>query len=391
MSRSRSQAWTVFQKELRDSLRDRRSLTSALLFALFGPLVVGWALLSLARLHQDRTLELPVTGAEQAPSLVHYLEQRGVEITAAPADPQAAVRSGEVAAVLVIPEDYPREFRASQSARVRLIHEASRSETAPTVQRIRRLISAYGEQTAGLRLLARGLSPELLRPLEVDEIDLSTTTSRAARLLIMLPIFVLMSTFVGGMNVAIDVTAGERERLSLEALLVHPVSRVALAAGKWAAAATLNLLVVILTLAVSVAMLESSKIQSLELRIGLGTGEALAVLAILLPLVALAPAVQMLISTFARSFKEAQTYMSLLLMVPALPGFLFAFNSLRPAPWMDRLPLIGHQTLVTAALRGETPQVSSQLILAAVTLLLAVLCIAATGRLLQHERIVLTR
>lgn len=387
-------AWTkgrvVFTKELRDSLRDRRSLASALVFALFGPLVVGWALVSLAKLADDRAMELPVAGADRAPSLAHWLEQHGARVVAAPEDPEAAVHSGALDVVLTIPQSYPEEFTTSRTATVQLLHDASRGESAPAVQRVRRLLAAYGHETAGLRLLARGLAPELLTPVAIDEIDLSTATARAARLLLMLPIFLLMATFVGGMNVAIDVTAGERERLSLESLLVHPVPRLALAAGKWGAAAALNLLVVALTLAVSVAVLDSAKLQSLELGIGLGASEALAALAVLLPLVALGPAVQMLIATFSRSFKEAQTYLSLLLLVPALPGFLIAFQTLEPAPWMDAVPLLGHQTLITAALRGETPGAAPQVALAAATLALTALAVAATGRLMQHERIVLT-
>ena len=383
--------WVVFVKELRDSLRDRRSLASASIFALFGPLVAAWALVSLAAMQDDPSLRLAVAHPERAPSLVHYLQRREVEILPAPTDAVAAVRAGDLDAVLEVPEDYAERFQASERASLRLIHEGARSESAPTVARVRRLVEAYSRDTAGLRLLARGMSSELLEPVRIEEVDLSTRSSRAARLLVMLVIFLLMATFVGGMNVAIDVTAGERERLSLESLLVHPVPRGALAAGKWAAATVLNLATVLLTLAVSVAVLGSSKLQSLELRVGLGASEALAVLAVLLPLVALAPALQMLISTFATSFKEAQTYLSLLLLVPALPGFLIAFQTLEPAAWMDFVPLLGHQTLITTALRGESLDTVSFALLAVVTLALTAAALATTGRLLHHERIVLTR
>ncbi|MEM7354147.1 MAG: ABC transporter permease subunit, partial [Acidobacteriota bacterium] len=256
---------------------------------------------------------------------------------------------------------------------------------------VRGLLDTYNRNVAGQRLLVRGLSPELMQAVSVQRLDFSTTTSRAARMLLMLPIFLLMSTFVGGMNVAIDVTAGERERVSLESLLVHPVSRLSLVAGKWGAATLLNFAVVFLTLAVSVAVLNSPKLQSLELRIGLGVDEALAALALLVPLVLFGPAIQMLISTFARSFKEAQTYLSLLILLPALPGFFFAFQTAKPEPWMDRIPLLGHQTLITTALRGESLGFANPALLAAATVIAALLCIVVTGRLLQDERIVLTR
>lgn len=381
----------VLAKEWRDSLRDRRSLASACIFCLFGPLVVAWALISLAGLDDDQLIELPVAGAERAPSLIHFLEQREVDVIGPPTDAAAAVGDGTVDAVLVIPPTYPDEFRASRTAEVELLYDGSRSAAAPTVERLRRLLETYSRDTAGQRLLVRGLSPELLQAVAVESIDCSTTTSRAARLLLMLPIFLLMATFVGGMNVAIDVTAGERERASLESLLLHPVSRLSLVAGKWGAATLLNFAVVLMTLAVSVAVLSSPRLQSLDLGVGLGPGEAAAALAVLLPLVVFAPALQMLISTFARSFKEAQSYLSLLILLPALPGFFFAFRSARPEPWMDRVPLLGHQTLITMALRGESPAPVDAAVLAALTVGMAVACFALTARLLRDERIVLSR
>ena len=388
---NRPKAWIVFRKELRDSLRDRRSFVSALIFALIGPLVVGWSLTSLDRLGERGPLELPVVGAERAPNLVRYLATQEIDVVPAPADPESAVRSGDLDFVLVVPEDFPAKHLQAETASLVLIHEAARAEAARAVARVRAVILDHGRRTASHRLLARGLSPELIQPVTVEKIDLSTATSRGAQMLLMLPIYLLMAAFVGGMNVAIDVTAGERERLSLESLLLHPVSRTALAAGKWGAAAALNLLAVALALIVSRIVLESPQLQALELQVGFGNKEVLGVFLILLPLVALGPALQMLISTFATSFKEAQTYLSLLLFLPALPGFMMAFQSLEPAGWMDRVPILGHQTLIIGTLRGEVQAVASHVVLAVVTLGLTAACIAVTARLFQDERIVLTR
>ena len=204
----------------------------------------------------------------------------------------------------------------------------------------------------------------------------------------MLPIFLMMAAFVGGMSTAIDVTAGERERGSLESLLLFPVSRVALAGGKWMAAVVVNLLVVVATLVVSVAVLRSPKLDGLGFRFADDFGSLALWLAILLPLTLLGPALQMAVALFSRSFKEAQTYLSLLVMAPALPGLVFAFRSVEIESWMRWTPIVGQQIALEDALRGEALAWASHLGLLAVTCLLAFACVALVSRLLDHEKLV---
>ncbi len=386
----RVKALTVFRKELLDSWRDRRSLTSALTFSLFGPLLTAMAL-SLVLRPDDRTVELAVAGADRAPSLVRFLEQNDVTVRPSPADPKAAVRRRDLELALVVPEDYAADFRQSRPARVELVYDASRTKRRADVRRVETLLATYSRQVANLRLMARGISPQVAQPVRVDQVDLSTAASRAAFALASLPIFLLMAAFVAGMNVAIDTTAGERERGSLESLLVHPIPRGALALGKWMSATVFNLLGVVLTLGLMIVVLRSDRMQRLDVPVGIGTGEALMILAVLIPLALLAPALQMLISIFSRSFKEAQTYLSLLLLVPMLPGFVLTLGQTETQPWMEAVPLLGQQILVLKILRGEATDPALHALLAVATLAATVLSIAAIARLLRNERIVLGR
>lgn len=382
----------VFGKEILDSARDRRSLASALIYSLFGPLVLGMGLAALARTSaEDGPIRLAVAGAGHAPSLVRFLEQNGAEVTLAPADAQSAVRAGDLDLALVIPESYAKDFRASRPARIELVHDASRSQSRGLVRRVQRLVEQYGAQVASLRLSVRGLSPQVAQPVRLAEVDLSTAASRAALALGTFPVFLLMAAFIGGMNVAIDTTAGERERGSLEPLLVQAVSTTDLALGKWMASAMFNLLGVALTLLCSVLVLRSERVERLDVPVALSADDALRLLGILLPLVLCAPALQMLVSLFARSFKEAQTYLSLLLFVPVLPAFLFAFQRIEDQPWMRATPILAEQLLIRDVLRGEALDPGLQVLAAGVTLAAAAIFIAATARMLRHERIVLGR
>lgn len=371
----------VFAKEALDAARDRRSLSSALIYSLFGPLVLAMALGTLAKSgSDDGPLRLAVEGAERAPSLIQFLEQNGIEV----------VPSGGPVS-LSIPESYAEDFRASRPAKVELIYDASRSESRGPVQRMETLIQRYGVQVAGLRLSARGISPQVAQPVKLARIDRSTAASRAALALGTLPIFLLMAAFVSAMNIAIDTTAGERERGSLEPLLVHAISRTDLVAGKWMAAVLFNALGMGLTLLVSFLVLRWDRLEKLDVPVALSPGDALRLFVLLLPLTLFAPALQMLISLFARSFKEAQTYLSLLIFLPVIPGFLFSFQRLDTEPWMRAVPVLAEQVLIGDLLRGQAIGPAVQLIAAGATLLATMLCLAVTARMLRHERIVLGR
>lgn len=387
-----AKALAVFVKEALDAVRDRRSLTSALSFALFGPLVLGMALATIAKKSgDDGPLKVAVAGAAHAPSLIQFLEQNRVEIEAPPADIQAAVRRGDLKLALVIPPDYGKDFRASRPARVELVHDASRMGSGTQVRRVERLLNRYNGQVAGLRLSARGVSPGVVQPVRLSQIDLSSAASRAALALGSFPIFLLMSAFIGGMSVAIDTTAGERERGSLETLLVHAVPRMDLVVGKWMASVVFNLLAVVLTLLFSFLVLRWDRLQRMDLPVAMSVDDALRFLALLLPLALLVPALQMLIALFARSFKEAQTQLSLLMFVPMVPGMMLSFQSFEPKPWMRVVPIFGEQILMGDLLRGKEIDPTTLALTAAATLALTVVCIVATARMMQHERIVLGR
>jgi sodium transport system permease protein len=338
---SLQQILTVFKKECTDSLRDRRSLGSALLFSLFGPLVVAGMIGTLAEERaMDGPLEVAFVGAERAPNLVDFLAAQGIVALEAPADVEEAVRRGEVDFAVRLAEDYGESFRTFEPAVVELVFDGSRERGFRDMRRVRDLVEAWSGQVAQQRLVLRGVDPRITRPVRVELRDFATPRARGVRVLGSLPMFFLLAAFFGAMNVAIDVTAGERERGSLESLLVHAISTRTLATGKWLATTVFGLLAVALTLAVSVVVFRPERFEGLGVRVDLGVADALAILCVLLPLVLLAPALQMLIAMFSKNFKEAQTYISLLLFVPMVPGFLLLLEVLDIVPWMHAVPVL---------------------------------------------------
>ncbi len=191
----------VFRKELLDGIRDRRSILSALLPLAVAPVMILFALNTASdRMERAQSLTVPVVGAEHASALIEWLEQQpGVAVGPASAHPIAEVREGIADFVLVIPDDFGQRFAAAKTAEVRLVVDSADMGTGSTVGRLRRLIEAYSRQLAQQRLIVRGVSPEVIRPVRIETVELSTSRERAAMTFAFIPMFLLIAVFAGGL------------------------------------------------------------------------------------------------------------------------------------------------------------------------------------------------
>lgn len=385
--------WAVLRKELVDGIRDRRSVMSALIPPLMWPLMIVLMLNFIAeKRRQADDIELPIVGASHAETLVDWLkQQRGVEVVDGPQDPYTAVRDGDVKFVIVIPEDYNELFAQSKAVEVELVIDRSDDDAGVFVRRARRLLSSYSGQIGMLRLVARGVSPAVAAPIRIDEVDVSSAQQRAAMVMAFLPMFLVLATFVGGMNIAIDTTAGERERGSLEPLLVNPAPRKSIVAGKWLASVVFAWVSVLLTFVLLQQAMERAPLESLGMRFQLDAGDVGALLAAVIPLAFLASGLQILVASFARSYKEAQTYVSFLIFVPMLPAFVMMFSPIDPQPWLAMIPLLGQHLLITEAIRGETGSLLVSVGAGVTVTLSGLACVAVTTRLFQREKIIFGR
>jgi sodium transport system permease protein len=256
------------------------------------------------------------------------------------------------------------------------------------VARARRLLEAWGRQVGVQRLLARGVHPALADAVAVEEVDLATPESRAALLLGVLPYFVVLALFIGGTYIAIDTTAGERERQSLEPLLVHPVPRWCFALAKIAATAlfaSAALLETLLGFALIPAVVPAERF---GFTVRLEPGVLLRLFAIALPLLLFVSCLQIVVAARARGFKAAQASLSLLMMVPVLPGMMLAFLPVKLAPWMAAVPTLGEQLVMGRLLRGEPMPLPFALWSMAATSLWAALLAFAAVRLFEGEKLV---
>lgn len=385
-------AMVVARKELRDHVRDLRSVLSALLFPLLGPLALALMFQVVTSWNdKDAAIAVAMVGRANAPALVAFFERHGVDVQEAPADYEDRVKKGTLDIVLIAGDDFAPAFAEGRPAPLSVVTDSSRTKAHARAQRVRRLLDGYSAQVGATRLLARGVSPGIASPIAAQEVDLATPEKMAATILASIPMFLVFAAFAGGMYVAIDVTAGERERGSFEPLLLSPASRGALVAGKWLATVVAALLALLVSIAAFAVTVRAVPLASLGVKARFGPPEVAFVLAAAAPLALFASALQMLLSTLARSFKEAQTYLQLFMVLPFLPAMYVAMAPIEPRLWMMAVPILGQDLLLIDVLRGEPIGARPFLVAGAVSIALTVVCLAATARLFRSERIIFAR
>ncbi len=347
--------FAVARKELRDLFRDRRTVMIGLLMGpiLFPVLILGLGAMAekRARTQLESTLELPVIGAEQAPNLVRYLASQNIAPKPAPADPDRDVREQAYDVVLRIAPDYAQDWRGSRPAGVELIYDSSRQDSRIPVDRLRLALAQYGQQAGALRGLSRGSSPQLGNALQIAQRDVATPEARRGMLLAFLPYLLILSAFIGGAYLVIDVTAGERERQSLEPLLATPAARSAIMSGKILAATLFGMLSLLLIL-VAFKLSFAFAPRAMQL-VDVSTPMLLQLLVVLLPMVLIGTTLLTLISASVKSVKEAQSYMSMLMLLPIIPTVVLLVNPVKNALWQFAVPFLAQNQMLLKLIRSE--------------------------------------
>ncbi|MBI3716880.1 MAG: ABC transporter permease [Betaproteobacteria bacterium] len=383
----------VWKKELIDHLRDRR--TAAMIFLLsvaMGPLMLVGLTYFISNIEEKaEKKEFFMLGQEYAPQLVNFLQRQDVRLKVPAGDFRDLIKSGKHDPVLVIPKDFTQKFLEGR-AEVEMIYDDTRSDGGNVaIGAMRRQLFSFNAEVAGQRMIARGVSPQLLRAIDINETNLGTIAQKAAMLLFIIPMMALVVGVTGCTAVAIDMTAGERERGSLEPLLMNPVTREALVLGKWLAVTCYGLAVVGLILLGFFLTLTFAPMPKLAALVSLSPAQYAG---FALTLASFAPAIgslQMLIAIYGRTFKEAQTYVSYLVMLVAMVPSITMFAQLKDATWQLFVPMLAQQMVMTRILRGETVGVLHFALPLAINLAIMGVAVALISQLLKKERIIFAR
>jgi sodium transport system permease protein len=382
-----SALWVVLFKELRELSRDRRTLMLALMMPLLFPvMIIGMATLAehRAKGQIEKELSIVMVGGEHAPNLVAWLAGQGIARTPAAGDPDAAIRDQDENVYLRIEPEFAAHWHDGKPALVEIVHDSTRQDANIPVRRVENALANYSGQLGALRLLSRGINPGIATPLAVSHKDLATPEARRSMALAILPYLLLLSAFLGGAHLIIDTTAGERERQSLEPLLATPASRGALVSGKMVAAALLNLTVLVLTL---VALKFGAQFApGIGHMMDISVPAIARMMLILVPIVFIGTSLLTFISAGAKTMKEAQGYMPVLMLLPVVPTMALLASPVKDQLWMMTVPFLAQNQMLLKVIRSEaiTPLEWSVYMLAGFGLA-AVLWIAATRRYHQER------
>jgi sodium transport system permease protein len=256
---------------------------------------------------------------------------------------------------------------------------------------VRALFQRYGAEIGSLRLITRGISPIGVRPLDLQEVEVSTAQQRAAQILNFIPMFIIMAGFIGGMQIATDSTAGERERGSLEPLLVNPAARFVFVSGKWLAAALAAFVSVLVTTVLCANLPRFLPLEDMNIRFRIGPEHLGGIIAAVAPMCLFTAALQASVATLARSFKEAQTYMGVLILLPMIPGIMGALYPIGASAWMYLVPMLGPYVLLTNVLGGRDAGMAAYINSGLVSFIAAMLLVRVTAFLFSSERIIFAR
>lgn len=384
--------WIVFRKEWIDHLRDQRSVVSALANSLFTPVFMLAMILLLGKTMMSMSEEKPeplhVLGQQYAPAFMQYLEANNIEIIPADENLVEQVRQGKVKMGLIIPEEYAQAFREGRPAPVELVMDTSRQTNLIVMSKVTQLIQTYSKEVTSLRLMARGVDPLIQLPIVPNVRDVATPQSSALLFMSMLPFFTAIVVFSAGAGIIVDSLVGERERNTLEPLLINPVRRSYLLIGKVLTSFFFAVIVVGLSLFIFWLGFQVLPIEdAFGFSMTLSAASLFWIFLLTIPETALAAVLQAFIASFARTYKEAQTFLAILPFVIGIPSVVLAFVPNPSDLTQIAIPGFGHSVLFNRLLRGEPVTPLEVVVLLLVTLVSTGIILFLAIRSFGRERI----
>lgn len=371
----------LLKKEWLDAIRDKRAFTAAMMIAFLGPIMIGISItFTVKQLEKQEPINITLQGAQQFPSLVDALAHNAIFTDHADAkDSQITV---------VVDDEFAENISQGEPAEIFIKGDFSERTTEVQVRRIRTVLNAFSSELAAMRLMARGIAPSVVSPIKIVEQDTSSSQSRAGMILGMISTFVLMSVFVASTNVAIDCSAGERERNSLEFLLAQPVQPLTLVMAKTLNTAFFSLVGAALTLIMMAIVVDWLPFHKLGLSINLDAQMGFVIWLVMVPLAIFAAAFQLITSFKSKTFKEAQSYLSMTIILPMMIPMMISMANFEHAA-LAWLPLTGQNEFISELVKGEAVNYIGLLGSTLSTLGLSALFIWIMARGLKTEKMIL--
>jgi sodium transport system permease protein len=375
-------------KEYKEAFRDKRALMMALMMAFIAP--VGLVVMSkiiIEKAVDEPPVYIKFTGEEHAPKLIKHLEDNNIlSFSDVPEDEKSAWNKRNIA--ISIPKDYAEKMAAGKSIKIHLQADYTDKAIQSPVRRISSEVREFSLSIGYKRLLLRGVDIRLLNAVKLVEQDTAKPDATFMLISMMLGAYLLVAAFMCGLSIAIDSSAGERERNVLEILLCQPVSTLKIVLAKLISASTIAFIGVVLLLSLtsfSVGFIDLTKIGA---TFNLELSTAIFLMLLLLPICFFASACQLFVAFQTKSFKEAQSTVGMLIGIPAFIPFVVSMMDDRPE-WLDWLPISGQSMIIESVFKGVDVNWLAVGATSSVTIGLTVALVLALANKLKSEKVVM--
>jgi len=383
-----SQFKALLSKEYKEAFRDKRALMVAMTMALLAPVMIFVLSKTMIReAVETPPIYIQFSGAEYAPKLIAHLKKDNIlNFTDVPEEDKRVWQERDVK--ITLPEDAQTKMHEGKPVEIILSADYSEKVLNSPIRRIKNSINSYAHSVGYKRILMRGIDVRLLQPIKIIEQDTAVPSSNAMFISMMLGLYLLMAAFMSGLSVAIDSSAGERERNVLEILLCQPVSTLKIVLAKLCSASTIAIIGVVLTL-----LLTSFSVQFVDLtKIGatfsLDAYSIAVILLLLIPICFFASALQLFVSFQAKSFKEAQSTVSMIIMLPSMIPVALMFIDDKP-PYLDWLPISGQSLLMEDIFKSVPINWLEVFATGGVTIAITAALVMILAKRLKSEKVVL--
>ncbi|PIS41508.1 MAG: hypothetical protein COT25_02735 [Candidatus Kerfeldbacteria bacterium CG08_land_8_20_14_0_20_42_7] len=323
-------AFIIWKKEILDSIRDRRTLVTAVLMPVFFMPVILIGSLKFqeyqAKQIQEKPAKVAISDEASAPTLVSYLNEIDTIELSQTADFKKAIDNGDINIYIEVPQAFESDILSQAPAEIKVYQKSSNLDSSAANSKVLAVLQQFNQIQSGTRLTEQGINPQILLAVIPTSEDIATAQEKGGFFLgLLLPMFIVLFAIIGGMYIAIDVSAGEKERKTLEALLLTPSSRLTIVTGKFLAVASTASTTIVLSLA---SMYAAFKFVPLdfgqgEITLNLTIGGVAIMLGIGIFLAIMFSGLLLSVAIFAKSYKEAQNYITPFYLVAVLPVAIF--------------------------------------------------------------------
>lgn len=376
-------------KEFKEAFRDRRALMVAMSMALLMPVMIMVMLkVAIKEAVDNPAVYVKYTGEQHAPKLIKALKDENIlSFANVPEDEERNWNERNIE--LTIPESFAIDMADGKPIELTLRADFNEKSLSSPIRRIKEVVRDHSLLIGYKRLLVRGIDTKLLQPIKLLEQDTSLPSSNAVMISLILGVYLMMAAFMSGLPVAIDSSAGERERNVLEMLLCQPVSTLKIVLAKLSCASTISIISIILMLFLTSVAMNFVDLTKIGATFSIDANTFVILLLLLVPICFLAASLQLLFAFQAKSFKEAQSTVTMLIMAPSFIPFALMLMDDKPA-WVEWVPISGQSLLMEDVFKGLPIDWSALLFTSVATIALTVGLVFILAKRLTSEKVVMS-